>query len=74
MDNKREDGTTGTVPLLPPGWTRTTTVVTETVPERDGLKKGTAGTFEVFSDEPSDYGGRGEWPTPLGYAALAVGW
>jgi hypothetical protein len=48
--------------------------VTETVPGRDGLKKGAAGTFVVFSDESPDYGGQGEWPAPLNYAALAIGW
>ena len=62
------------VPLLPPGWTKTTSVTTETVPGREGLKKGTAGTFVVFSDESADYGGQGEWPSPLNYAALAIGW
>ena len=62
------------VPLLPPGWTKTTSAVTETVPGRDGLKTGTAGTFVVFSDESPDYGGQGEWPAPLNYAALAIGW
>ena len=74
VEEQREEPTAGRIPLLPPGWTKTTTVVTETVPGREGLKKGTAGTFEVFSDEPADYGGQGEWPTPLGYAALAIGW
>jgi len=74
MDNDPEGASESRVPLLPPGWTKTTKVVAETVPGREGLKKGTAGALVVYSDEPADYGGQGEWPAPLGYAALAIGW
>ena len=62
------------VPLLPSGWSKTTVVTTETVPGREGLKRGIAGQFTVFSDESPDYGGEGEWPAPLHYGALAIGW
>jgi hypothetical protein len=74
MDEQPEVITRAPVPLLPPGWTKTTSATTETVPGREGLKKGSAGTFVVFSDEAADYGGQGEWPSPLNYAALAIGW
>jgi hypothetical protein len=62
------------VPVLPPGWTNTTRVRTETVPGRAGLKRGVAGAHLVYADESPAYGGEGEWPSPLNYAALAIGW
>jgi hypothetical protein len=37
------------------------------------LKRGTAGRFEVFSDEAARIGGTDKYPSPMNYLALAIG-
>ena len=59
--------------LKPRAVDHTITAVTEFVPGSDPLKSGTFGSHVVYSDEPPTVGGNDEWPPPLGYAALAVG-
>ena len=45
----------------------------ETIEGKGQLKVGRSGGFEVFSDEPPRLGGDGEYPQPLNYFALGVG-
>ena len=59
--------------LKPRAVDHTITAVTEFLPGKDPLKAGTFGSHVVYSDEPPTVGGNDEWPPPLGYAALAVG-
>jgi hypothetical protein len=59
--------------LKPRAVDHTITAVTEFVPGSDPLKSGTFGSHVVYSDEPPTVGGNDEWPPPLGYAALALG-
>jgi hypothetical protein len=59
--------------LKPRAVDHTITATTELLPSQDPLKRGSYGTHPVFSDEPPTVGGRDEWPPPLGYAALAIG-
>lgn len=59
--------------LKPRAVDHTITAVTEFVPGKDPLKSGTFGSHVVYSDESPTVGGNDEWPPPLGYAALAVG-
>ena len=68
VDSLLQDGD-----LKPRAVDHTITAVTEFVPDKDPLKIGTFGTHLVYSDEPPTVGGNDEWPPPLGYAALAVG-
>ena len=59
--------------LKPRAVDHTITAVTEFLPGKDPLKSGAFGAHVVYSDEPPSVGGNDEWPPPLGYAALAVG-
>jgi hypothetical protein len=59
--------------LKPRAVDHTITATTEFLPSQDPLKRGTYGTHTVYSDEPPSVGGNDEWPPPLGYAALAIG-
>jgi len=59
--------------LKPRAVDHTITAITEFLPDKDPLKSGTFGSHVVYSDEPPAVGGNNEWPPPLGYAALAVG-
>ena len=59
--------------LKPRAVDHTITAVTEFIPGSDPLKSGTFGSHVVYSDEPPTVGGNDEWPPPLGYAALALG-
>ena len=61
-------------PELPPGGiTNENDVLTEFVAGEAQLKRGTAGRFEVFSDEPARIGGTDKYPSPMNYLALAIG-
>jgi hypothetical protein len=59
--------------LKPRAVDHTITATTEFLPTSDPLKQGTYGTHVVYSDEPATVGGNNEFPPPLGYAALAIG-
>lgn len=59
--------------LKPRAVDHTITATTEYLPAHDPLKQGTYGSHVVYSDEPATVGGHNEWPPPLGYAALAIG-
>ena len=59
--------------LKPRAVDHTITATTEFLPSQDPLKRGTYGTHMVYADEPPTVGGNNEWPPPLGYAALAIG-
>ena len=61
-------------PELPSvGITNENEVITETLSGEMQLKRGTAGKFEVFSDEPARIGGTDKYPSPMGYLAMAIG-
>lgn len=61
-------------PELPPGGITTDNeVYTETIEGEMHLKRGTAGKFEVFSDEGPRIGGTDRYPTPMSYMALGTG-
>jgi hypothetical protein len=61
-------------PELPPqGYGNTIVAEIETLEGKGQLKVGRSGGFEVFSDEPARLGGDGEYPQPLSYFALGVG-
>jgi hypothetical protein len=59
--------------LKPRAIDHTITAQTELVIDDDPRKIGWFGTHVVHSDEPPTVGGNDEWPPPLGYGALAVG-
>jgi hypothetical protein len=59
--------------LKPRAIDHTITAVTELNIDEDPRKIGWYGTHVVHSDEPPTVGGTDEWPPPLGYGALAVG-
>jgi hypothetical protein len=59
--------------LKPRAVDHTITAHTELVVDKDPLKSGRFGSHVVYSDEPPTVGGDDEWPPPLGYGALAVG-
>jgi hypothetical protein len=59
--------------LKPRAVDHTITAVAELVPSDDPLKVGRYGAHVVYSDEPPTVGGQDQWPQPLGYAALAIG-
>ncbi len=46
---------------------------TEVIAGEMQLKRGTAGKFEVFCDEPARIGGTDKYPSPMGYLAMAIG-
>ena len=61
-------------PELPaPGITNETEAQVEMVAGALQLKRGASGRFEIFSDEPPRTGGADEYPTPMSYLALAIG-
>ncbi len=61
-------------PELPPGGiTNENDVLTEVVSGEMQLKRGTAGKFEVFCDEPARIGGTDRYPSPMTYLAMAIG-
>ena len=61
-------------PELPPGGiTNENDVLTEFVAGELQLKRGSAGKFEVFSDEAARIGGTDRYPSPMTYLAMAVG-
>lgn len=37
------------------------------------LRRGQAGKFEVFCDEPARIGGTDKFPSPMSYLALSIG-
>lgn len=62
-------------PELPAtGITNENEAYTEVIAGEMQLKRGTAGKFEVFSDEPARIGGTEKYPTPMSYLALAIGY
>jgi hypothetical protein len=73
-DMTHTDGLAAGGDLRPGGWQGKTSVVTHSVEGRPGLKVGQVGQHTVYSDEAPAYGGQGEWPSPLSYAAMAIGW
>ena len=61
-------------PELPAaGITNENDVYTETVAGEVQLKRGTAGKFQVFCDEPARIGGTDQYPSPMNYLAMAIG-
>lgn len=61
-------------PELPAqGITNENDVLTEVVAGELQLKRGRAGRFEVFSDEPARIGGTDRYPSPMSYLAMAIG-
>ena len=61
-------------PELPAGGiTNENDVYTETVSGEMQLKRGAAGKFEVFCDEPARIGGTDKYPSPMTYLAMAIG-
>jgi uncharacterized OsmC-like protein len=48
-------------------------VYTETVSGEVQLKRGTSGKFQVFCDEPARIGGTDQYPSPMAYLAMAIG-
>jgi hypothetical protein len=46
---------------------------TEIVSGAMQLKRGVAGRFEVFCDEPARIGGTDKYPSPMSYLAMAIG-
>ena len=57
----------------PQGYANTIVAEMETVEGKGQLKVGKSGNFEIFCDEPPRLGGDGEYPQPLNYFALGVG-
>ncbi len=55
------------------GYVNTIVAEMETVEGRGQLKVGKSGDFEIYCDEPARLGGDGEYPQPLNYFALGVG-
>ncbi|MBM3356133.1 MAG: hypothetical protein FJY54_00180 [Betaproteobacteria bacterium] len=61
-------------PELPAqGITNENDVHTEIVSGEMQLKRGVAGKFEVFCDEPARIGGTDRYPSPMSYLAMAIG-
>ena len=61
-------------PELPAqGITNENDVLTETVAGELQLKRSAAGKFEVFSDEHARIGGTDQYPSPMTYLAMAIG-
>ena len=61
-------------PELPPeGITNENDVHTEVIAGEMQLKRGVAGEFEVYCDEPLRIGGTGTFPSPMSYLAMAIG-
>ena len=61
-------------PELPTaGVTNENGVLTETVSKQMQLKFSRSGKFEVLCGEPAHLGGKSEYPQPLTYLAMGVG-
>jgi hypothetical protein len=61
-------------PELPSsGITNENDVYTETLSGEMQLKRGTAGKFQVFCDEPARIGGTDQYPSPMSYLAMSIG-
>jgi hypothetical protein len=61
-------------PELPAGGiTNENDVYTETMSGELQLKRGTAGKFQVFCDEPARIGGTDQYPSPMSYLAMSIG-
>jgi hypothetical protein len=61
-------------PELPAqGITNENDVLTEVVAGEMQLKRGVAGKFEVYCDEPVRIGGSDRYPSPMNYLAMAIG-
>ena len=61
-------------PELPAaGITTENDVHTEVIAGQMQLKRGVAGKFEVFCDEPTRIGGTDTYPSPMSYLAVAIG-
>ena len=61
-------------PELPPGGiSNENDVQTEVVSGQLQLKRGQAGQFEVFCDEPARIGGTDKYPSPMAYLAMSIG-
>jgi len=61
-------------PELPAqGITNENDVLTETMPGEMQLKRGKSGEFEVFCDEPKRIGGTDQYPSPMAYLAMSIG-
>jgi hypothetical protein len=61
-------------PELPAqGITNENDVLTEVVTGEMQLKRGVAGKFEVYCDEPARIGGTDRYPSPMNYLAMAIG-
>ncbi len=61
-------------PELPAGGiTNENDVLTETVSGELQLKRGRAGKFEIYCDEPVRIGGTDKHPSPMSYLAMAIG-
>jgi hypothetical protein len=55
------------------GITNENDVLTETVSGQVQLKRGKAGKFEVWCDEPTRIGGTDTYPSPMNYLAMSIG-
>ena len=61
-------------PELPAaGITNENDVLTETVSGQMQLKIGTSGKFRVYCDEPARIGGTDQYPSPMAYLAMSIG-
>lgn len=61
-------------PELPPQGVATDNEVhVETIEGEMHLKRGTAGRFEIFSDEAPRLGGTDKYPSPMSYMAMGTG-
>lgn len=61
-------------PELPPaGVSSENDVLTETVSGQMQLKIGTSGRFQVYCDEPARIGGTDQYPSPMAYLAMSIG-
>ena len=55
------------------GITNENDVMTEVVSGEMQLKRGIAGKFEVMCDEPARIGGTDQYPSPMSYLAMSIG-
>ena len=61
-------------PELPAaGVTNENDVMTETVSGQMQLKVGKSGKFTVYCDEPARIGGSDQYPSPMSYLAMSIG-
>jgi len=59
--------------LPPEGITNENDIHTEVIAGQLQLKRGQAGKFEVFCDEPARIGGTDTYPSPMAYLAMSIG-